>query len=82
MGLISHHPLRAFAVVETVESAYAIEQNQTLHFILSAQQLISCEKTPALGLDGCKGGVLANAFGVLRSVCIVKCIVDTVGPAF
>ncbi len=56
---------RAFAVVETIESVYAIEQNQTLTFTLSSQQLISCDSSP--GLAGCKGGVLKAAFDSLEN---------------
>lgn len=60
--------IRAFAIVETIASAYAIEQGQKIQFILSAQQLISCDYNPRLNLDGCKGGALMPAFATLRDV--------------
>ena len=52
--------------METIESAYAIERKQKLGFTLSSQQLISCDNIPSKGLDGCKGGVLENAFKILK----------------
>ncbi len=67
------HPLpsptfRAFAVAETIGSAYAIETNATIKHILSAQQVISCDMNPNSGLDGCNGGVLKTAFSTLQDV--------------
>ena len=59
---------RAFAVVETIESAYAINKKQKLQFTLSSQQLISCDQSAVLELDGCKGGVLKTAFESLKNV--------------
>lgn len=49
---------RAFAVVETVTSRYAIQSSQLVE--LSPQQLISCDQLPEL--QGCDGGVLEVAF--------------------
>ncbi len=51
--------LRAFSVVQTLESAMSIE-SKTLPQKLSAQQLISCE-TDSSKLDGCKGGEIIYA---------------------
>ena len=55
-------------MVETIESAFAIERRQNLQYILSSQQLISCAKDPNLGLYGCKGGVIGSAFKSLENV--------------
>ena len=57
---------RAFAVVETIASAYAIETGHL--YQLSPQQLISCDYNPALSLDGCRGGSLKAAFQTTRDV--------------
>ncbi len=55
-----------FAVVETIESAYASEQQQRPNFTLSSQQLISCDTSDDLGLYGCREGVLESAFNSLK----------------
>lgn len=55
-------------MVETIASAYAIEQKQKLQHILSSQQLISCDMNPSIGLNGCKGGELLNALQTLKTV--------------
>ena len=58
---------RAFAIVETIESKYAIDHlpHHEL-YELSPQQLISCEVVTYL--DGCDGGVLVIAFDTLVKV--------------
>ena len=58
---------RAFAVVETIASAYAIENDGHL-YQLSPQQLISCDYHPSLALDGCRGGSLREAFNTTATV--------------
>ena len=55
-------PRRAFAVVETITSRYAIQTGQLVE--LSPQQLISCDTWP--GLQGCDGGVLEVAFASIK----------------
>ena len=67
-GCIYFFPLycRAFAVVETIASAYAIENGHL--YQLSPQQLISCDYHPNMSLDGCKGGSLKEAFQTTRDV--------------
>ena len=60
---------RAFAVVETIASAYAIETGHL--YQLSPQQLISCDYYPTLSLDGCRGGSLKEAFQTTRDVSLV-----------
>ena len=57
---------RAFAVVETIASAYAIKSHRL--YQLSPQQLISCDYNPAKSLDGCRGGSLKEAFETIREV--------------
>lgn len=63
---------RAFAIVETMASRYAITKHRL--YELSAQQLISCEYDPADELDGCQGGALETAFQVLAQVYIGSCL--------
>jgi hypothetical protein len=65
---------RAFAVVETIASAYAIETGHL--YQLSPQQLISCDYHPSLSLDGCRGGSLKEAFQTTRDVSPVKRVVS------
>ena len=60
------HTCRAFAVVETVASAYAIKSHHL--YQLSPQQLISCDYKPGLSLDGCRGGSLKEAFQTIKDV--------------
>lgn len=57
---------RAFAVVETIASAYAIVTGHL--YQLSPQQLISCDYYPTLSLDGCHGGSLKEAFQTTKDV--------------
>lgn len=72
----------AFAVVETIESRYAIEHPGNL-LVLSPQQLIACDycdtTVPECHLEGCHGGVLSEAFETVRdqNMTIVK---DSVYP--
>ena len=54
---------RAFSVVETIESHYAIQSNVT-PVPLSPQQFISCDSTS----DGCKGGDIEKAMEWAESV--------------
>lgn len=63
--LMSCLDIRALAVVETIESSWAI-QSQTL-VPLSSQQVISCDYNPSQSLDGCAGGSLPSAFVTLQS---------------
>ena len=65
-GHLFLHCCRAFAVVETIASAYAIQSNHL--YQLSPQQLISCDYYPTLSLDGCQGGSLKEAFQTTEDV--------------
>ena len=56
---------RAFAIVETIASKYAIQYNHL--YELSPQQLISCDYDPP-GLDGCNGGDIYLALSKLVKV--------------
>ena len=57
---------RAFAIVETIASRYAIQYNHL--YELSPQQLISCDFDPAVGLEGCNGGDINVALWELVKV--------------
>ena len=57
---------RAFAIVETIASRYAIQYKHL--YELSPQQLISCDYDPAMGLDGCNGGDIYVALSTLVEV--------------
>ena len=56
---------RAFSVVETLESAWAIITNLTSPESLSTQQLISC-LYGYFNVNGCQGAVLESAFAALQ----------------
>ena len=58
-------PDRAFSVVETLESAWAIITNHTSPAALSTQQLISC-LYGRTNVNGCKGAVLDDAFAAVQ----------------
>jgi len=55
----------AFSAVQTVESAYLMDHNNTdaSTFLLSEQQVVSCDTTDA----GCNGGDLPSAFDYVES---------------
>ena len=57
---------RAFAVVETIASRYAIQSKHL--YELSPQQLISCDYDPSVGLEGCSGGEICSALSTLVDV--------------
>ena len=57
---------RAFAVVETIASRYAIQSKHL--YELSPQQLISCDYDPSAGLEGCSGGEICSALSTLVDV--------------
>ena len=57
---------RAFAIVETIASRYAIQYKHL--YELSPQQLISCDYDPAVGLEGCNGGDIYVALLALAEV--------------
>ena len=57
---------RAFAIVETIASRYAIQYGHL--YELSPQQLISCYYLPAVGLEGCNGGDIQVALLTLVEV--------------
>lgn len=56
---------RAFSIIETLESAWA-KENQRTPVPLSPQQILSCEYDVSKGLAGCAGGNLYSAFSVIN----------------